>query len=119
MQAPIPIIRIFDEEKAKAFYVHYLGFTVDWEHRFEPTMPIYFQISQGNCLIHLSEHPGDCTPGAALRIAVADLVAFHQHLQSKDYSLANPSVVTQPWGFYEMNITDPFGNRMIFCQPIV
>ena len=31
-----PILRIFDEAKAKEFYVAFLGFKVDWEHRFEP-----------------------------------------------------------------------------------
>ena len=31
----IPLIRIFDEAKARAFYVDWLGFSVDWEHRFE------------------------------------------------------------------------------------
>lgn len=33
---PIPILRIFDEAKAREFYVGFLGFTVDWKHRFEP-----------------------------------------------------------------------------------
>ncbi len=28
-----PILRIFDEAKAKEFYVGFLGFKVDWEHR--------------------------------------------------------------------------------------
>ena len=27
----IPILRIFDVEKAKEFYVGFLGFAVDWE----------------------------------------------------------------------------------------
>ena len=30
----IPVLRIFSVEKARAFYVDYLGFAVDWEHRF-------------------------------------------------------------------------------------
>ena len=34
-QKTIPILRIFDVEKAKEFYVGFLGFTVDWEHHFE------------------------------------------------------------------------------------
>lgn len=30
----IPIIRIFSEDKAKEFYLDFLGFTLDWEpHR--------------------------------------------------------------------------------------
>lgn len=29
--SPIPILRSFDEGKAKEFYVDFLEFTVDWE----------------------------------------------------------------------------------------
>jgi catechol 2,3-dioxygenase-like lactoylglutathione lyase family enzyme len=35
----VPILRIFDIEKARQFYVDYLGFTVDWEHRFSEEAP--------------------------------------------------------------------------------
>ncbi|HVC64682.1 MAG TPA: glyoxalase superfamily protein, partial [Candidatus Dormibacteraeota bacterium] len=42
----IPIFRIFDVEKAKEFYVDFLGFRVDWEHRFDETAPLYMQISR-------------------------------------------------------------------------
>lgn len=39
-----PIFRIFEYEKAKAFYVDWLGFTIDWENKPE-NFPIYLQIS--------------------------------------------------------------------------
>ena len=32
----IPILRIFDDDKAKAFYLGDLGFKLDSEHRFAP-----------------------------------------------------------------------------------
>ena len=31
----VPILRIFDLAKADEFYVGYLGFQVDWNHRFD------------------------------------------------------------------------------------
>ena len=31
----IPVLRIFDETKAREFYIDFLGFSLDWEHRFE------------------------------------------------------------------------------------
>ena len=34
LEAAIPILRIFSVDKAKEFYVGFLGFSVDWEHRF-------------------------------------------------------------------------------------
>jgi catechol 2,3-dioxygenase-like lactoylglutathione lyase family enzyme len=37
----IPILRMFDIRKAKEFYVDFLGFKVDWEHRFGPEFPLY------------------------------------------------------------------------------
>lgn len=41
----IPIMRIFDEQKARDFYLGFLGMTLDWEHRFEPGYPLYMQVS--------------------------------------------------------------------------
>jgi len=29
----IPVLRIFSVERAKEFYLDFLGFTLDWEHR--------------------------------------------------------------------------------------
>jgi hypothetical protein len=60
----IPIIRIFDEGKAKEFYLGFLGMRLDWEHRIEPDSSIYMQVSRGDPVFHLSEHSGDCTPGS-------------------------------------------------------
>jgi hypothetical protein len=53
--SPIPILRSFDEAKAKEFYVDFLGFTVDWEHRFEDNTPLYMQLSKDNCVRGLFE----------------------------------------------------------------
>lgn len=35
----VPILRTFPGEQAHRFYVDFLGFTVDWEHRFGEGMP--------------------------------------------------------------------------------
>lgn len=51
-----PILRIFDETKAVEFYVDFLGFRIDWQHRFEANFPLYLQVSRGECVLHLSEH---------------------------------------------------------------
>lgn len=56
---PIPILRIFDEAKAREFYVDFLGVTAEWEHRFEPGTPIHLQIAMSDVGVHLSEHFGD------------------------------------------------------------
>jgi catechol 2,3-dioxygenase-like lactoylglutathione lyase family enzyme len=93
---PTPILRIFDEAKAREFYVDFLGFQVDWEHRFEPGLPLYMQVSQGECQLHLSEHHGDAAPGSAVRIPAPDVDAYQAELLAKSYKYARPGVCTPP-----------------------
>ena len=38
---PIPILRSFDEKMARALYIDFLGFTVQFEHRFGAGAPLY------------------------------------------------------------------------------
>lgn len=109
-----PILRIFDEAKARQFYVDYLGFTVDWEHRFGPGMLLYLQVSRGDCTLHLSEHHGDCCPGAALRIEVDDIDGLHAELTTRQYGYARPAIEDTPWETRELSVKDPFGSRLTF-----
>lgn len=113
-----PILRIFDEAKAREFYLGYLGFRHDWEHRFAPDMPLYLQVSRDGCVLHLSEHHGDACPGAALRVETDDLDALHQELEQKDYAYARPVIEAMPWGSRDMSVRDPFGNRLTFTDAI-
>jgi len=113
----VPILRMFDELKAKEFYVGYLGFTIDWEHRFDDGAPLYMQVSRDACVIHLSEHHGDASPGASLRIETTDVEAFQRQLSEKQYKYARPGPPQEmPWGTKDLGITDPFGNRLIFSN---
>jgi uncharacterized glyoxalase superfamily protein PhnB len=116
--APVPILRMFDEAKAQEFYVGFLGFTVDWQHRFEPGLPLYMQLSRGGCVLHLSEHHGDGTPGSAIRIRVDELEAYHQELTQKQYKYYRPGLQDQEWGTREMSVQDGFGNRLTFYRPL-
>ena len=112
----VPILRIFDEAKTLAFYVDFLGFKVDWQHRFEANFPLYLQVSLGDCVLHLSEHHGDCSPGAAVRIQAEGLEAYQQQLLAKDYRYAKPGIEETPWESREMSISDPSGNRLVFVE---
>ncbi|WP_299729810.1 glyoxalase superfamily protein [uncultured Tateyamaria sp.] len=112
---PIPIWRSFDEAKAREFYIDFLGFEVVFEHRFGPDAPLYMGVRLGNCELHLSEHFGDASPGGSMRIGVEDVHALCAALNAKSYRHARPGVQEQPWGMDDMSISDPFGNKLIFC----
>lgn len=111
-----PVLRSFDEAKAREFYLDFLGFRLDWTHRFEPGLPLYMQVSLGDCTLHLSEHHGDACPGAAVRIETDELDAFHARLTAAKYRYARPGIEHTPWGSREVRVADPFGNRLTFFE---
>ena len=39
LSQPVPILRILDDAKAREFYVDFLGFSIDWAHRFDDNAP--------------------------------------------------------------------------------
>jgi hypothetical protein len=114
----VPILRIFDVAKADEFYLGFLGFSVDWDHRFDADAPLYRQISRGNLILHLSEHHGDGSPGARLRVTIRGVEAFHREISSKGYRYMRPGLETTPWGTLETGAIDPFGNLIRFCESI-
>ncbi len=112
----VPILRSFDETKAREFYIGFLGFTVDWIHRFEPGLPLYMQVSRDGLVLHVSEHHGDATPGSHVRIEIEGLEAFHAELSAKRYKNNRPGLERPPWGGAEMTVTDPAANRITFVE---
>lgn len=113
--APIPVLRMYDIEKTKAFYLGFLGFSLDWEHRFEPEAPLYAQVSRAGLTLHLSEHHGDGSPGAVVFAPMTGIDAFHAEVSAHGYRYMRPGLDEAPWG-REMQVWDPAGNRIRFCE---
>ena len=111
----VPIFRIFSIEKAREFYLDFLGFTVDWEHRFGPDFPVYMQVSRGDLALHLSEHSGDASPGGNVVVYTRGVEALQKGLIAKNYKYNRPGLEKQDWGL-ECCVIDPFGNRMRFIE---
>jgi catechol 2,3-dioxygenase-like lactoylglutathione lyase family enzyme len=113
-----PVLRFFDLPRTLEFYKDWLGFKVDWEHRFGDNFPLYMALSKGNILIHLSEHHGDGNPCTRLLILYeGDLKTWHQALKEKDYKYFKPAVGKSDWNKAEMSLLDPVGNQLVFFQP--
>lgn len=112
----VPVIRTFPGPEATRFYIEYLGFAVDWEHRFEPELPLYRQVSRDGVVLHLSEHHGDATPGSAVRIRVADVQALQHRLATNTLYPLRIGLTRQEWAD-ELSVPDPFGNTLTFHTP--
>jgi hypothetical protein len=114
-----PILRIFDYERAIAHYIDWLGFQIDWQHRFEEDAPVYMQVSRDEIVLHLSEHSGDGTPGTNVFIDdFKGLEDYHKMLLEKKYKYNRPGINVP---FYDPNalevvVIDPFRNQLILVE---
>ena len=110
----ISILRMFDAEKTRAFYIDLLGFQVDFEHRFEAGFPLYMGISRGGLRLHLSEHHGDATPGSAVFIEMRGLDAFHAEISARG---SRAGIEDGPVaGMRVLQLWDPVSNRLRFAE---
>ena len=83
---------------------------------FEPDLPLYMGISLGPVVLHLTEHYGDCAPGARVIIETTGLAVYQAGLLAKRYGYARPGLERQPWGATTMTVTDPFHNWLVFTE---
>ena len=44
MDKVVPVLRMYDYGKTIEFYVDWLGFTIEWEHRYWDNSPLYMQV---------------------------------------------------------------------------
>ena len=103
----IPILHVKDAAVAVAWYAR-LGFTQQWEHRFEPGLPAFVEVARGRVRLFLSEHKGDARPDTLvyLRVRDVDAVADEFGVQTED----------APWA-REIELRDPDGNRLRVGTP--
>ena len=118
VRSSIPVLRMFDEGKAKAFYLDYLGFEVDWRSRFSPTAPLYMRIHLGDAILHLNGHAKEDAPISEVNIPVLGLQNYCDYLIAKGADYPTPIAVDPRYQGRntDLNIWDPFGNYLVFCS---
>ena len=94
---------------AAAAWYGRLGFTKEWEHRFEPGLPAFVSVARGPMRLFLSEHQGDARPDALIYLRLADVDAI-----AAEFGVADQEA---PWA-RELELRDPDGNRLRIGTPI-
>lgn len=114
----IPILRIFDYQKAIEFYVDWLGFKINWEHIFHEGAPVYLEVERDGIIFHLTEHHGDGTPGTHVFIWCKGIEDYHKELDGKKYKYNEPGLEKTFYDALSFTLTDPFNNRISFNEKI-
>ncbi|MGV9749828.1 glyoxalase superfamily protein [Nocardia farcinica] len=103
----IPILRVGDAAAAVAWYER-LGFTQQWEHRFEPGFPAFVEVARGEVRLFLSEHEGDARPDTLIYLRVRDIDTVAAEF--------DVPVEEAPWA-REIELRDIDGNRLRIGTP--
>lgn len=113
-QRVIPTLRITRYESSKAFYLDQLGFELEWEHRFEPSLPVFMSVARDRMRLFLSEHAGDCQVGGLVHFVVEDVASWHHEFVQRGVLIVQPP--NHDMGFCQMTVTDPDGNQLRFME---
>ena len=116
-QRVFPQLRMTNWQRTRAFYVDGLGFTVDWEHRFEPGLPVFAQVTRDGLSLFLTEHTGDCQVGGAAYLVVDDVDALFREISGRGITPAEAPCDAE-WGAREMTVVDPDGNKLRFSTAV-
>ena len=108
MEGIVPILHVAEALVSIGWYAR-LGFEVEWQHAFEPGMPLYVSLRRGSARLHVSEHRLDGAPASHVYLYVEDVD-----------SIAPPGAVPEdcPWGMREARLTDPDGNVVRIGTPL-
>lgn len=111
----VPTFRITNYKKAIDFYINFLGFSIDWEHRFGDAEPIYMQISKNGLVLHLSENKR-FNKGVIIFVETKGIDLFRNSLLKIKKGKLIPDIVITNWNTKQLEIEDPFGNLLRFNE---
>lgn len=116
LKSAIPVLLVTDPGRSLEFYTRALGFDLDWTWR-EPDGTSLQQISADGVRVYLKQMDLVASPGC-LYLYVDNVDRWHQRLLEKNQPVDTlPSA--KPWGNREMCLSDPDGNKIHICTPLV
>jgi catechol 2,3-dioxygenase-like lactoylglutathione lyase family enzyme len=116
LKSAIPVLLVSDPGRSLEFYTQALGFELDWTWR-EPDGTIFQQISADGARVYLKQTNRISSPGC-LYLYVDNVDRWYQRLLEKNQPVDTlPSA--RPWGNREMCLSDPDGNKIHICTPLV
>lgn len=105
-----PRLIVNDLESALTFYKS-LGFDVE---RHDETLA--FAKADGFDL-HIHHDPNSRPSHSVWWIEVEGIEVLYKTCQDSSSAKVCSEIMSQPWGFREFNIRDPFNNLLIFAEP--
>jgi catechol 2,3-dioxygenase-like lactoylglutathione lyase family enzyme len=114
--AALPVVRVASAERSVQFYCGRLGFTQDWWHQPSPGDPATVSVSRGGASVILTER-GDLGLESQLILWTTEIATLFGEWGFLEDVVLEHAPAAMPWGFTEMTLRDPDGNRIRVAQP--
>lgn len=114
----IPTLGINDYQTAINYYLDFLGFKIDWEHRFAPNDPVYMQVSKNGLILHLSENKR-FESKTIVFVETKNINEFYKEIAERNSSAKIQEIVVTDWQTMQLELEDPFGNLLRFNESIL
>ena len=112
-EAITPRLPVSDVEKALAFYVDQLGFTLGWKWGAPLT---HANACRDSVAVDLISSPAGRIGTAMAYIQICGIDAYFAELKGRN--VGSSEIGDRPYGMRDFEVVDPFGNRIAFGEPI-
>lgn len=113
MQRVVPALRVKSCAASMEFDSR-LGFAMEWEHRFEPSFPVFASIHWDGMQIFLTEHTGDCQFGGLVHFDIPDVDGYYREIRDRGVAVVQAPENSLGPHLRDMVVVDPDGNRLCF-----
>lgn len=113
----IPILKVIDVIRAKEFYVDIMGFKVEWEKRFDEKSSIHMILSYKHIILYFTGYDDVAASESSVFIEFSGLKKYHGFLMERKTEYMITDLNMTPWESLNMEVIDPFGNKLLFCEP--
>jgi uncharacterized glyoxalase superfamily protein PhnB len=111
----VPYVRVKDARASLVYYERCLGFQKEWEHQFEPGLPLCISVARGGLRLFLTEHTGDGSFGICVYCYVDSVDELHRQFRAAGAREVS-EIDAMPWG-RDFSVKDLDGNQLRFGTP--
>ena len=111
-EAVTPRLPVSDVEKALAFYVDKLGFTLGWKWGSPLT---HANVCRDSIALDLIASPAERQGTAMAYVQLRGVDAYFSELQGRSVQLSD--IGNRAYGMRDFEVVDPCGNRLAFGEP--
>ena len=111
----VPALQSNDAVESYAFYHLMLGFEKNWDHRYEPGLPLFIPIPNGVSMVFITEYKDESAFDMELYLYANGACSIESNAKTQG-AVFDVELHEMLYGAKEFTINDPGGNKLRIGQ---